>query len=354
VSHFFAGLGLIAVACAWLLLPLLPTLKELRHGTDNQPFQIIQENPFNPFHFADSLAKRLEGIRDEINQCRTHGKFGTGYLEKDQAYRVIARADEISETPVAPEDSVLVICSPASLGDDHRFTNELYVTDDLTSGAGTIFSAVLCDAAVDLGPRTTILRWAHARSRLRVGESSVLCGRLTSEKRLHLGSDTTFERLHAPRIDFGGVPPMRTSGPHLVRRRKAKTNSKPLQQRMVVPGDLLITADRVWTGDFIIKGSLTVAAGSLIEGSLKSYGDMQIGAGAVIVGSVVSARNVELGQECAVLGPVISEKNALLGSGCCVGTEQRPTTVIAMTVKAAAGAVVFGTVWARDGGHVEN
>jgi hypothetical protein len=48
----------------------------------------------------------------------------------------------------------------------------------------------------------------------------------------------------------------------------------------------------------------------------------------------------------------MSESAILLGPMVCLGEADAPTTVCAVNIMAEAGAVVHGTVWAREGGVV--
>lgn len=354
MSPVLAGVALIVIAGAWMLLPLLPTLREFRQKTDDQPFEIIQENPFNPAHFADAFAERVRELRHEIETCRMSGAGAKGNFDDGEPYQIVARAEDISAvTSTVAEDSILIICAPGSIPNPVRFSKEVYATGDLSCAVATVFPAIFCEGALHLGPETRVLRWAHSQSHLNVGNGSILRGRLTSDGTMRLGRGTRFERLHARRIDFGELAFVAPAHHPLFLKRNKEENAEPVHKRRIIQGDLEISAGSVWTGDSVVKGKTVVAAGSLVLGSLKSYQDTYIGPGAVVQGSIVSVRNLELGEECAVLGPVISEGRALLRSGCHIGTEQRPTTLTARNIDVAPSAVVFGTVWARENGHVD-
>jgi hypothetical protein len=354
-----AGLGGLVLAigtAGWMVLPLLPTLHEFFRKTDDQPFEIIQENPFNPTHFADVLTARLQEIRHEIALCSISGLSTKGYFKDGGPYRIAARAESLSAAvPKRAVHSTLILCSPGFLSNGSRFSEEVYAAGSLTGGITALFTSILCDGTLELGRASTVLKWAHSRSDFRVGEDCVLRGRITSEALLQIEPGTTFERLHARRIRFGSAAAFwdPSDGPAVPRAENSLTVGAP-STRKIIEGDLEITSGCRWDGDLVVKGRLIVDAGSLIQGNLKSYGNMQIGQGAVILGSIVSARNIEFLPGCAVLGPAISEAAVFFRSGCRIGTEDRPTTVTAMRITAAPGAAVFGTVWAREKGYVEN
>jgi cytoskeletal protein CcmA (bactofilin family) len=355
VNATIAGLLLVLFTAGWLMLPLLPALREAHQKTDTQPLSIIPEDPFNPACLAERFAERLGEIQAQIQVCQRQGsslaeRFGSG-----EAYCIVGRPDELAlralQSSGRSADEVLILCRSGRLPAHMHFRSEVYAAEALIGGASSVFRAILADEDLELGAGTTVLRWVHSRSDLVVGRDCMLRGRATAHAILRLSSGTRFERLHARRVEFNfsdaaesWASAMETSGQGIGR--------ESPKQRTVVRKDLSIPAGRFVEGDYVVYGDLRVGAGSHVRGSLKSHGDIYIEAGAIIEGSVVSARNLELGEGCEVRWPVISEGRVTIHTGCRIGTERHPTSVTAPEIVVAPGVVAFGTVWASREGYV--
>jgi hypothetical protein len=79
---------------------------------------------------------------------------------------------------------------------------------------------------------------------------------------------------------------------------------------------------------------------------------MVIENGVSVEGSLISARKMHVGQNCRIHGPVIAERELSIAAGTQCGTSGFPTTVSAPQIEVEEGVVVFGTLWAREQGHV--
>ena len=102
----------------------------------------------------------------------------------------------------------------------------------------------------------------------------------------------------------------------------------------------------------MIRGNLRIRSGARVRGSVKSVKDMVIENGVSVEGSLISARKMRIGAYCAIHGPVIAERELTIAGGTRCGTHEFPTTVSATQVEVEEGVVVFGTLWARERGHV--
>ena len=80
--------------------------------------------------------------------------------------------------------------------------------------------------------------------------------------------------------------------------------------------------------------------------------DMVIEDGVSVEGSLISTRTMRIGPHCAIHGPVIAERGLAIANGTRCGTLEYPTTVSAPEIEVEEGVVVFGTLWAREHGHV--
>jgi predicted acyltransferase (DUF342 family) len=121
-----------------------------------------------------------------------------------------------------------------------------------------------------------------------------------------------------------------------------------------VNGDLDIPADSRIDEDVVVTGSVRIGPRSVFARSIKSHGTLILGDDASVRGSVISGGNVIAGDRCSIAGVVVAERSVQLGAESCVGSESVLSTVSAPRIVVAAGSVVHGTVWAREGGHVRS
>jgi hypothetical protein len=356
VNSTIAGLLLVLFTAGWLMLPLLPALREAVQKTDTQPLRIVPEDPFNPACLAERFAERLSEIQARIQVCQRQGsplaeRFGSG-----EAYRIVGRPDELALRGSQPSDrsadEVLIVCRSGRLPGHMHFRKEVYAVEALIGGASSVFRAILADQDLELGAGTTVLRWVHSRSDLVVGKDCMLRGRATAQATLRLSSGTRFQRLHARRVEFNFSDTAESLVPAAMEASGKGIGPESPKARTVIDKDSFIPAGRFVEGDYVVYGDLRVGAGSHVRGSLKSHGDIYIEAGAIIEGSVVSAHNLELGEGCEVRSPVISEGRVTIHPGCWIGTERHPTSVAAPEIVVAPGVVAFGTVWASREGYV--
>ena len=76
---------------------------------------------------------------------------------------------------------------------------------------------------------------------------------------------------------------------------------------------------------------------------------------ALVDGALVSTRALRLGlglgRGSRGRGPLVAEREIVIGAGCVTSTEGILTSLTAPRIVIHAGAVVFWTVWAREGGE---
>jgi hypothetical protein len=348
---------LLLFTMSWYLLALLPALRELVLKTDANPLVVHADYSGEATHFAKSS---LEFISANFpgRLLKQHAGRIEGLLDNGNPYTLIPYADhevEIDRYELASHsvDRVLISYAPLRLPDQTAALATIYSARDLKGGAGTAYRALFGDSNIDLRERSIVLRWVHAEGRLDVGHESSLFGRASAGRGIRIMPGSKFQRLSAPRIEFGDTrevsnpinsPLTPASVPHL---------PEMMVPRHVVKGSVVLPPNSFVGHDIVSSGSIRVGRGSWIAGSLKAADDVLVDGESRIDGSVVAERDVFIGGGCYVRGPVIAERNVLIDGPTAVGSPGGPTTLTAPSIYFSEGVVVFGSVWARESGSVE-
>jgi predicted acyltransferase (DUF342 family) len=167
-------------------------------------------------------------------------------------------------------------------------------------------------------------------------------------------SGCRFERLHAPRIEFGTpkllnqeVKQLKPLESHEIQNLADVTGRRWLiDHKTEIPSGRTVNADMVFTGE------ASIGAGTHIYGSMKGHKDIFLGEGVRIMGSVVCVQDIYVGAGCQIRGPILSEKSVNVGTGAIIGDSDSPTTISAKNIYVSLGAVAYGTVWTRLNGVV--
>jgi predicted acyltransferase (DUF342 family) len=188
-----------------------------------------------------------------------------------------------------------------------------------------------------------------------MGRGGTALRRMSAHRAIELAEDCSFERLNAPALRFGSAPiHAAPPAPPLVARELSDlhdcTAMAPGWFR--VEGHVVLPPDSRYRGSLVVTGALSVGARSVIEGDVKARHGIVLGRGARVLGSLVSERSIQLERDSFVRGPVISEADVVVSRGCAIGTPALRTTVTAENIMIESGAVVHGTVWAREAGVV--
>jgi cytoskeletal protein CcmA (bactofilin family) len=350
VDVVLPALLLLAVVMAWVYLPLAPAVRELQGRTDVAPVRVVRDSAVDVHYFARNYRAFLEEhLAAPMARCRNEGRDQHGQLEEGIPYAVVAAWDE-----QAPPVGMIVCCGTLRTPARGVFRFELYAADSLVGGEMAVFKAILADRRIELGPRSTSLRWLHAGSTIRVGNDSRLHGRVSAGTALELADGCYFERLNAPRIVFG-----REVRAAAVQATGARLDPRELPRlvdvsggRWLIRGSVRLPASRRLEADLVATGSVRVGKDVQITGSVKGHRDVYLGMGVEVHGSVVARGNLYMSEGCRVHGPVLAEKTVFIGVGCQIGSPVTPTTVSAGRIRVAAGAVAHGTVWAHHEGVV--
>ena len=343
--------GLVTLIGTMLVVPLIPTLRELWGKTDAEPLNVIQQHAGDIRHFAQSFAGFIKELAPVMEQCRTSGAMARGVLSDSSEYAILAAMQELPELEplgdgfLCPYVAVLLedfVSPPAT-----TFSKEIYARGDFRGGKNNQYRAILSEKSIWLAEGSTVLRWANAEKKFAAAGSNELYGRISAGESIQLERGCTFLRLNAPRIELG-APTARDT--------ECFSDNPPITSRQarrtLYDGDFEVKAGEVVHGDLVTRGALHIRTGARVVGSVKSNRSMILEPEVIIEGSAVSMGDMVIGAESALHGPVIAEHRLTIHSNARFGSDQKPTTVSSLEIKTEKGVVIFGTLWARQAGKV--
>ena len=339
----------VLLAGILLTLPLLPALVELRLKRDAQPLKVIQEYAGEIRHFSYGFRSYIAALLEPLRECAASRTMAKGTMPDGDHYLLLGRADDARLVSAAGRttcQSVVAAGTDVVLPGGITFVKEMYAAGDLTGGEKSVFRALLGERDIQLGPGSTVTRWAHAVGVFRAGRDCDLYGRISSDRAIQLESGCAFQRLNAPCIALGRSDTEDTDV-------AATTAPTPVPQgRRLVDEDLEIPAGDIVSANIVTRGKLHIGAGARVLGSVKSHKQMTVDAGVRVEGSLISVSTMHIGPDCRITGPVIAEHGMSIETRTRCGSIRTPTTVSAPTIAIADGVTVFGTVWARSEGQV--
>jgi cytoskeletal protein CcmA (bactofilin family) len=346
--------GLLAV---WVLLPFLPGLSEIRRKTDAKPLPIARDSEVDIRYLAQRFRAFVKyPLTPVLDRCRLEGRNEAGVLEDGTDFLVLAGdGDPNAVLGAQSRDGcrhVVFSTRALDLPPKSSFLLELYGEDSVQAGSDSVYRAILAEESIRLGEHCTTLRWIHAGGSLRTSPGCRLMGRASADRAMRLASCCRFERLHAPRIEFGSPllpgPPIEGGQPlepkHVLNVVEAKAG------RWLIKGALWLGARKVVSADLVATGRAEIGEGTRIEGSIKSHNDMILARGVVVTGSVVSGRSIRIGEGCRIHGPIIAEETITIAARCLLGSPDSQTTVNAKRIFMTPGVVCHGSVWAHEEG----
>lgn len=349
----------LVLAVGWILLPLLPAFVELRTRSDAEPLRVVRRSDVDVRHFALGFRDFLQShFSEQLAECAATGVPIRGELIDGTPYRVLPEnaltepegADAATGSRPAEDPNLTISCGNLNTADDTTYPREIYSRGSLHVGDGTALRAALAEQSVYLGAGCTTFRWLHAGAEIHAGADCRLYGRVSADRLIKLDDRCRFERLHAPRIEFGrtGTVERERTAAALIDLARHPRLLDHAAGRFLFRSRLEIPAGGRVEGDVVVAGKLTIGDGAHILGNLKSHGDLELGEAVRVEGSVVSGHNLKLGDGCVLDGPVVAEYKAEVGAGCLFGTLDHPTTLSARGLKIGPGVVAHGTVWGGD------
>ena len=338
---FWPPVLLSAATGTMLAVPLVPSLRELYRRRDASPLPTRTDDG-KLENFAESLRGYMAPLtmleRNSVS-CRL----------RDGIVGRVLRMEDVPSLPGTPIDTPVFAPQGLVFPLPVCFLRELYIRGDVHIANGSLLRAVLVEGDATLGERTSIARWIHVLGDLEAGPESTLYGRASAGGKITLRHGCHFERLRAAtifagtqtKVSFESSPVWRGSGLVDMRLGRVRTN-----------GDFHLRDSDAFQGHIVAVGSVMIAENVLVIGSVKARADLEIGTGTHLEGTVVSRGPLSIAQSCYVKGPVLSEAEVVIGAGTQIGTPTSPTTVSAPRVRIAPGAVVCGSIWAREVGEV--
>lgn len=349
----YVALGVLVLAAATLfLLPLVPAVVELHSKADAQPLSVIQEHTGEIRYFADSFRGYIKELEPALREAASTGETLTGTLPDATEYMVLGCGEEALQLPLRQRDEpcrvLLAAATDLHLPPDTTFSKDIYAGGRFLGGKKNHYRAILGEKEVYLGAESSVMRWIHAVGEFTADPGCQLHGRVSSDGGIQLHRECTFQRLNAPRIEFGVEATPELSW--LEGSEEASASGSP--QRRLHDGDFAIAAGEVFRGNLVVRGTLRVGSGARVWGSVKGDRGVMIERGVMVAGSLISAGMMRIGASCAIHGPIIAERLMVLESGTRCGTAAAPTTVSAPWIEVEEGVAMFGTLWAREHGRV--
>ncbi|HKP29684.1 MAG TPA: polymer-forming cytoskeletal protein [Gemmatimonadales bacterium] len=347
-------LVLLVLTAAWLVLPLVPALRELFRPTDVEPLTMVGRDNADVARFARNFREYLKGQLATLDGEPDARGEQTGKLPDNTPFMRLARLpNEISRTSMPPgaNGRLLVLDQSTVLDGGEQFRLEVWSREDFIGGPSATYRAILGEQNVELAEKSVVTRWVHSVGPLVVGPRSSLYGRTSSEKEVHMGAGVTFDRIGAPVIMVGTASPRPMPVASTGRKFQAPERSRRLGDHLRVEQDLEVPADTVIEGNMVVAGRCWLGRGVRVNGSLKVHRELTIDEGVVITGALVSRKLIKAGKDCWIQGPIISEEHLMLDAGTTVGTPEQPTTVSARTIMLATGVTLCGQVMGEEGGQ---
>ena len=195
----------------WLVLPLVPALREFFRPTDVEPLTMVGRDNADIARFARNFREYLQGQLNAFASGPDARGEETGKLPDNTPFMRLARMpNEISRTSMPPGAAgrLLILDQSTVLDGGEQFRLEIWSREDFIGGPSATYRAILGEQNVELAESSTIVRWVHSVGPLVVGPRSTLYGRApSSEKEVHLASKVGFDRIGAPRMIVGTGSP---------------------------------------------------------------------------------------------------------------------------------------------------
>jgi len=344
--------ALILLVGGLLAVPLIPSIGELRNQTDAKPLSVIQEHAGEIRHFASGFRNYISGLRPALQQCIATGTTAHGVLPDGCEYFILGKTVEFPEMKIRDKEQVcelvVIAGAPLKTPDNTTFAHEIYAAEDFVGGEGSTYRAILGDKNIRLSQGSMVLRWVHALGNFSTDHHCDLFGRVSSDRLIHLGVNTQFLRVNAPRIELGSLA---VEDERDVAAMFINTQAR-IVHRLLCEGDLEIGEGEVVSGSVVARGRLLIRTGARVCGSAKSHHEMILEPGVTVDGSLISASKMKIGNNCSIHGPVIAERQMTIAAGTRCGSVTHPTTISSPRIDVEEGVVVFGTLWAREYGRV--
>ena len=311
-----------AVTTILFLLPFTPTAGLFLRRRQTLGPSPLSAGAYAPDHFARNLITKLRARAALIAQP-VIAVFE--YRLDDEPLLILpasmrrAPSECATKMSYALADAVL----PGALACD----KEIAAEGSLLTGGNARYRALYAADTLHIGGNSTVIRWCHADTHLKVDKGCRILGRASANKTIKVDAPCLFMTLTAPTILIGPAEPRMGS---------AKA------------GDLASASGT----DHVAREPVSLAAGTRRHGSIKAHGRLCVGADSVIEGALVCEGDIVIGPGCLIWGPIVAEGDVRIAEGCEVGRPDHPGSVVGEDVEIAVPAVIHGAVHARHSGIV--
>lgn len=340
--------GVLAGTVAWIVLPLIPAIRELMAPRDAGPLDAVGSDSGDLTFFADSFRQFVQTGAYAYAEDKTELPDG----------RRMARLFADGTTTISAQTGLVVAPPSSTFPEQTECPAELYGVGDLTVGRACTIRAAFSEGLLTLAPHVNVNRWVHGERALAVGDAVQLLGRATSRGAVALGRGVLFDRILAPYIVVGQATVAPSS---LSRDAWELHDSRPqfqlaraaailTPQHWLVDENLDIPEGHIFRGSLVVRGRLRIGANAEIRGSVKAHGLLTIGQGAAVTGTAAGRGDIRLMEDARVYGPVISEGTVTLCDRARVGLPNNPASVSADRIMLHDGAEIFGSLSARREG----
>ena len=343
-----APIVLTAATTALAALPLTPAIRELRRREDSTPLPTRTDDG-EIRSFAHSFRRYLEPALVELDQA-AFAKETRKITLADGSPALVLGGRGACDFAGRTVEQVVLCAHDAFLPPQVSFTRDLFVRGRLVGGADNVIRAALVEGDASLADRTIVLRWLHVHGSLNAASGCQFFGRVSSDKLIGLGYGCRFERVSAPAV-LAALDEV----PAYLERPHDSGNRSTIDRRfgrLRVNGEVHLATGDVVQGHIVALGCVRIDEGARVTGSVKSHRNIRLGSGVEVHGAITSSARLEIADKCFVRGPLLSEEEVVIGTGTQIGSPDCATTVSAPRIRIAPGAVVYGTLWARESGEV--
>ena len=353
---------LLAFVLTLALLPLWPSLRELRQRRDAgaMPVDVLERHDTR--HFAQRFRSLVDAeITPLLAPVATAGDLITGEFMHGEAYVIVpgtrAYDPHNKEHEAWRVERMLFSATDLSLPDALELRREAYAREDLRIGRDCLLRAAYTEGDAHLADGAAVQRWLHAEGSIFVGAECALHGRTSAENLIQFRGSSGFERVRAPRIEIGPRdlndswrPPRAELRNYDLKRLGSRVEITAGRAR--VRGDLSIPEGSVVTANLVVSGDLKVGKDARIQGAIKVHGSAKLKAGVLVTGSLIVLGDCVIGPGCRVRGPVLVEHELRVGDRSQLGDAVAPSTVRARRIDLSTGCTVHGLLWATERGWV--
>jgi len=343
-----APMMLTVATTALAALPLTPALRELRRREDAAPLPTRSDDG-DIRSFAHSFRRYIEPALADLDQAAL-AKETRSITLADGSPALVLGGRGACDFAGRTVEQIVLCAHDAFLPPQVSFTRDLFVRGRLVGGADNVIRAAMVDGDASLGDRTIVLRWLHVQGSLTANSGCQFFGRVSADKLISLGYGCRFERISGPAI-IAGLDEV----PGYLERLQHTGNRSTIDRRfgrLRVNGEVHLATGDVVQGHIVALGNVRIDAGAQVTGSVKSHHDIHLGGGVEVHGAITSSGRLEISEKCFVRGPLLCEQEVVIGTGTQIGSPECATTISAPRIRIAPGAVVYGTLWAREFGEV--